>query len=157
MPDKMPATLRALDVAARTSTVYPAELAHITRGRAKRALGDAFGLSQFGVNLTTLEPGASSALRHYHMHEDEFVFVIEGELTLIDDEGEHLLTPGMCAGFKAGVPNGHQLVNRSSKPAAYIEAGTRSDDEDVVYPDVNLKGSKRTGKYTFTRKDGSAY
>jgi uncharacterized cupin superfamily protein len=154
--EKTPATLRALDVAARTSTVYLPEFAKVTVGRAKRALGDQFGLSQFGVNLTTLEAGAASALRHYHMREDEFVYVIDGEITLIDDDGEHLLTPGMCAGFKAGVANGHHLVNRSASPAAYIEVGTRSAEEDVTYPDVDLKGVKSAGKYVFTRKDGGS-
>lgn len=157
MSDPTPATLRAWDVAPRIGTVYPAVFAHVVNGRSKRALGDQFGLDQFGVNLTTLAPGAASALRHYHQREDEFVYVLDGELTLVDNSGEHPMTPGMCAGFKAGVANGHQLVNRSSKPATYIEIGTRSPDEAASYPDVDLKGVKAAGKFTFTRKDGSAY
>ena len=94
--------------------------------RVKRPLGDLFGLGNFGVNLTTLEPGAMSALRHWHKHEDEFVFVIDGEVTLITDAGEEVLGPGMAATFPAGEPNGHHLVNRSSAPATFLEVGTRS-------------------------------
>lgn len=154
MPDSFPATLRALDVEPRKGSNYPADLAKVVDGREKRILGDRFGLDQFGVNLTTMAPGASSALRHYHMKEDEFVYVVEGELVLQNDDGEHLLTAGMCAGFKAGIRNGHRLINKSPKPATYIEIGTRSHDEDVTYPDVDLKAVKTAGKYSFTRKDG---
>lgn len=155
MSDPKPATLRSSEVSPRIGTVYPAAFAHVVQGRSKQVLGDKFGLDQFGVNLTTLAPGAASALRHYHQHEDEFVYVLEGELTLVDNSGEHPMTPGMCAGFKAGVANGHQLVNKSSKPAVYIEIGTRSPDEVASYPDVDLKGVKVSGRFTFTRKDGS--
>ena len=98
-----PATLDPKTVTPRTATVYPPEFAGAVKGREKRALGDFFGLTQYGVNLTTLAPGSWSAHRHWHENEDEFVFVVEGEITLIDDAGEHLLKPGMCAGFKAGV------------------------------------------------------
>ena len=112
----------------RTANLIPKQLAHGPatdslpefaapgQGREKRALGDVFGLTQFGVNLTTLAPGTWSAHRHWHDNEDEFVFVVEGEITLIDDAGEHLLKPGMCAGFKAGVANGHHLVNKTRRP-----------------------------------------
>jgi uncharacterized cupin superfamily protein len=157
MPDKPPATLRALDVEARTATIYPKEMATAVEGRAKRALGDRFGLDQFGVNLTTLAPGASSSHRHYHMVEDEFVYVIEGELVLEDDSGRHPLTAGMCAGFKAGVRNAHRLFNVSSKPATYLEIGTRSAVEDVTYPDVDMKAVKSDGKFHLSHKDGTPY
>ena len=157
MPDKKPAAVRALDVEARTATVYPPSLASAVKGRSKRALGDHFGLSQYGFNQVTLEAGAASSIRHYHMKEDEFVYVIEGEITLFDNDGEHTLTPGMCAGFKAGVANGHKLVNKSGKPSSYLEVGSRFSEEDANYPDADLIGAKRGGKFTFTRKDGTPY
>lgn len=150
------AAVVAMDVAARTATVYPPAHAGAVAGRAKRALGDHFGLTQYGVNLTVLAPGAASALRHWHEVEDEFIYVLDGEITLVDDNGEHPLTAGMCAGFKAGVPNGHKLVNMSQRSASYLEVGLRSPEERAHYPDVDLMGVKRQGKFTFTRKDGSA-
>lgn len=149
--------VRALDVPARTGTVYPQPYAAAMAGRAKRALGDLFGLSQFGVNLTVLAPGAASSERHWHESEDEFVYVLEGEVSLIDDAGEHLLTAGMCAGFKAGVPNGHKLVNRSSMPATMLEVGTRSDGDRAHYPEADMAAVKENGKFRITRKDGTAY
>ncbi len=152
-----PPTLDPKTLEARTGTIYPPEFAGPLKGREKRALGDAFGLTQFGVNLTTLLPGAWSAQRHWHAKEDEFVFVVEGEITLIDDAGEHLLKPGMCAGFKAGVANGHHLVNKSKSPAAYVEVGTRSADESTVYLDVDMKAGKSGGKWLLTRKDGTGF
>jgi uncharacterized cupin superfamily protein len=157
MPDKPPTVLAAKDVTPRTATIYPAVFAPIVAGREKRALGDRFGLDQFGVNLTTLAPGASSAVRHYHMKEDEFVYVVEGEIELEDDNGRHKMTAGMCAGFKAGVKNAHRLINTSSRPATYLEIGLRSADEDVTYPDVDMKAVKAAGKFTVTRKDGSGF
>ena len=155
MAEGKPAAIRALDVAARHGTVYPAQYAKTVDGRSKRALGDVFGLTQYGLNLTVLQPGASSALRHWHAREDEFIYVLDGELVLVDDAGDHPLTPGMCAGFKAGVANGHKLLNRSDKPATYLEIGTRLDEETANYPDVALVGVKTGGKFSFTRKDGS--
>ena len=156
MADMKPAAIRASDVAARTRTIYPPEFAPVVNGRSKRALGDQFGLTQYGVNFTVLAPGASSALRHWHAEEDEFVYVIEGDLVLIDDQGAHALTAGMCAGFKAGVANGHKLENRSGNNASYLEIGTRSPEETANYPDVDLVGIKTGGKFAFTRKDGTA-
>lgn len=149
--------VRALDLPARTTTIYPAPFAAELAGRAKRTLGDVFGLTQFGVNLTELAPGASSALRHWHESEDEFVFVLSGEVTLVDDEGEHVLTPGMCVGFKCAVPNGHKLVNRSSAPASYLEVGTRSEGDRAHYPDADLLAVKENGKYRLTRRDGTPF
>ncbi|MFN0191228.1 MAG: cupin domain-containing protein [Aestuariivirga sp.] len=152
-----PSAIRALDVAARTTTIYPPEYAAALAGRAKRALGDQFGLTQFGVNLTTLAPGSWSAERHWHEKEDEFIYVLDGELTLVDDHGEHPLTPGMCAGFKAGVPNGHKLVNTSKSPATYLELGTRSSDERSHYPEADMQGIKTDGKWQILHKDGMPY
>ena len=97
-------------------------------------LGDAAGLTQFGVNLTRLKPGAASALRHWHEEEDEFVYIVEGELVLIENDGETVLKPGDCAGWKAGTPLGHQLVNRSDRDAVYIEIGTRAPRNARIIP-----------------------
>jgi len=147
--------LDAKTVVPRSGTNYLPQFAHVVQGREKRVLGDVFGLTQFGVNLTTLAPGSASALRHWHAREDEFVFVVSGEITLIDDLGEHVLTPGMCAGFKAGVANGHCLVNKSAAPASYVEIGTRASEESAEYPDVDLKAEKRGGKWSYMKKDGT--
>jgi uncharacterized cupin superfamily protein len=152
-----PPFLRALDVVARTNTIYPPAYAAPLAGRAKRALGDQFGLTQFGVNLTTLAPGSWSSQRHWHEKEDEFIYVLEGDVTLVDDSGEHVLTPGMCAGFKAGVPNGHKLVNKSASPAIYLEVGTRSGEERSHYPDADMQGVKRNGAWQILHKDGTPY
>ncbi len=149
--------LDAKTVVPRSGTNYLPQFAHVVQGREKRVLGDVFGLTQFGVNLTTLAPGSASALRHWHAREDEFVFVVSGEITLIDDLGEHVLTPGMCAGFKAGVANGHCLVNKSAAPASYVEIGTRAAEESAEYPDVDLKAEKRAGKWSYMKKDGTPY
>jgi uncharacterized cupin superfamily protein len=148
---------RALDVPARTGTIYPQPYAAALEGRAKRALGDLFGLSQFGVNLTVLAPGTASAERHWHESEDEFVYVLEGELVLIDDGGEHVLSAGMCAGFKAGVANGHKLVNRSAHPAMVLEIGTRIEGDRAHYPEADMIAMKIDGKFRITRKDGTPY
>ncbi len=149
-------TLDAKSVKPRIGTNYPPLYASVVAGRAKRVLGDVFGLTQFGFNLTTLEPGAWSAHRHWHEKEDEFVYVVDGEVTLVNDEGEHVLGAGMCAGFKAGVANGHCLVNKSDTPATYVEIGTRSADEIATYPDIDMKAVKADGKYLMTKKDGTA-
>jgi uncharacterized cupin superfamily protein len=152
-PLKLPA-LDPATVAVRRGTSYPADLGERCAGREKRALGNALGLKNFGVNLTELPPGAWSALRHWHTHEDEFVYIVEGELTLITDAGAQVLRAGMAAGFPAGVPDGHHLVNRSDKPAVYLEVGDRRDGEDdCFYSDVDLQILHQDGVYT--RKDGS--
>jgi uncharacterized cupin superfamily protein len=153
----MPVIRDPKTVEGRRSTGYPAPFAKDVEGRIKRALGDAAGLKQFGVNLTTLEPGAMSAQRHWHAREDEFVFVLTGELTLITDAGEEVLLPGMAAGFPAGDANGHHLVNRSGAPATYLEIGTRSADEDAYYPDIDLAVEKRAGKARYLHKSGEPY
>ena len=149
--------VRALDLPARTATIYPPPYDAALAGRAKRALGDVFNLTQFGVNLTVLAPGSSSSHRHWHESEDEFLFVLEGEVTLVDDQGEHVLTPGMCVGFKAAVPNGHRLVNRSSAPASYLEVGTRMEGDRVHYPEADMLAVKEDGRFRLTRKDGTPF
>jgi uncharacterized cupin superfamily protein len=140
----------------RTTTAYPAPYDAVTRGRAKRSLMQALRLTQFGVNVTELAPGAASALRHWHSHEDEFIYVLEGEPTLVTDEGEQILKPGQCAGFPAGVANGHHLVNRSSGIVRILEVGTRDPRDEGHYPDHDLHCP--AGRYTkagFTKKDGT--
>ncbi len=117
---------------------YPAPFQARCLGRHKQRLGDAAGLTQFGVNLARIDPGAESALRHWHEGEDEFVYMLEGELFLIDDDGETLLRAGDAAAFPRGDGNGHHLANRSEKPALYLEVGTRSEREHVHYPDDDL-------------------
>jgi uncharacterized cupin superfamily protein len=142
----------------RTSTIYPDHLKAATKGREKRALGDLAGLTQFGVNLTTLKPGAASALRHWHEVEDEFVFVVEGELVLVENGGETILKRGDAAGFKAGVPDGHHLVNRTNRDATYLEVGTRGTTEHAHYPDDDLDLVRDAhGKFTLTKKSGEPY
>jgi uncharacterized cupin superfamily protein len=147
--------LSALPV--RTGSMYPAPFQSVVAGREKRALGNAAGLTQFGVNLTTLKPGAASALRHWHEKEDEFVFVVSGEAVLVENDGEAILRAGEAAGFKAGVDNGHQLINRSSQDVVYLEIGTRSNGEVAHYPDVDLALKSEAGKVVFTRKSGQPY
>jgi uncharacterized cupin superfamily protein len=141
----------------RTKGVYPQQYASITEGREKAALGNVAGLTQFGVNLTRLKPGAASALRHWHEQEDEFIYVLEGEITLIEDEGATVLKPGDCAGFKAGVPNGHHLVNKSQRDALYLEIGTRAAAERGHYPDVDLIFERDQNGVRFLHKSGEPY
>ena len=146
------------DVAARTTSAYPLPFRDQVLPREKRALGDALGLSRVGVNLTTLFPGKRSALRHYHSHEEELVFVLEGEVVLRTDEGEQVLRAGTCAGFPAGSTNGHHLENRAGAPARYLEIGTRERADVAGYPDDDLAARKDDrGIHVFTHKDGSPY
>jgi len=149
--------IEAESVVPRVGSIYPAPFAATLAGREKRALGDALGLTQFGVNLVTLRPGAWSSQRHWHENEDEFVYVLEGEITLVTDAGETLLRPGMAAGFPAGKPDGHHLINRTSEPALYLEVGTRAATEVAHYSDIDLGGRKENGRYTFTRKNGEPH
>ena len=143
--------------AVRTTSGYPGDLKSACVGREKAALGNLANLSQFGVNLTRLKPGAASALRHWHENEDEFIYVLEGELTLIEDEGEVLLGAGEAAGFKAGVPNGHHLVNKTARDAVYLEIGTRAERERAHYPDHDLVAVKDGKVFSYTRKSGEPY
>jgi uncharacterized cupin superfamily protein len=153
----MPVIHDPMRVPGRRGTIYPKPLDTGFEGRIKRALTERLGLTQFGVNLTTLEPGAQSSHRHWHAKEDEFIYVLSGELVLVTMDGEQTLHPSMAAGFPAGDKNGHHLVNRSTAPATYLEIGTRSADEDATYPDVDLRGEKRDGKFRFFHKDGTPY
>jgi uncharacterized cupin superfamily protein len=141
----------------RTKSGYPDPWHAITDGREKAALGDVVGLTQFGVNLTRLKPGAASALRHWHEAEDEFVYVLEGEITLIEDGGTTLLQPGDAAGFKAGVADGHHLVNKSQRDAVYLEVGTRAKRERAHYPDVDLVYDRDASGVRFSRRSGEPY
>ncbi|MGJ3254132.1 MAG: cupin domain-containing protein [Elainellaceae cyanobacterium] len=149
--------IRPVDIAGKTSTNYPDPFRSLVAGRTKRKLGDAAGLKNFGVNMVTLAPGSCSALRHWHLNQDEFIYVLSGELTLVTDEGEHILQAGMAAGFPAGDPNGHHLINRSGSAASYLEIGDRTADEEVVYPDVDLTAHYHTGEWRFMHKDGTPY
>ena len=153
-----PPALDPMTLEARKGSSYPEPWGSACGAREKRALGDNFGLSAFGVNLVRLPPGAPSSQRHWHSHEDEFVYVLEGELTLITDAGEQVLTPGMVAGFAAGQENGHHMVNRSDGWAVYLEVGSRSDQDAVHYPDIDLHlPAAPDGAYRFTRKNGEPY
>lgn len=141
----------------RTGTGYPEPFRSAVEGRERKRLGDAGGLTQFGVNLCRLKPGAATALRHWHEREDEFVYVLEGEVVLIEDRGEAVLRSGDAAAFPAGVANGHHLVNRSGVDALLLEIGSRDEAERCDYPDVDLKVEMRDGIDVFTHKDGTPY
>lgn len=136
-PIKKPA-LEPLEIPAQTRTMYPPPYDAVVRGRSKRRLGPALGLTDLGVNLTTLMPGAASAMRHYHSNNDEFVYIVDGEATLVTNAGEQLLSTGMCAGFPKGKKDGHQLVNKGDRPVIYLEAGTNLSPDLIVYPDTKL-------------------
>ncbi len=146
-------------VTPRTAVGYPPPFAAMITGRAKRALTKHLGLTQFGVNLTEIAPGGSSALRHWHTHEDEFIFVVEGEITLVTNAGEQTLVAGMCAGFPAGTPDGHNLINRSNAPAVVLEVGTRDHRDEAFYSDADLHcaPNRYDAPVVFTHRDGSPY
>jgi uncharacterized cupin superfamily protein len=153
----MPSAIKATDAPKREGSRYPEPFHEICMARTKHLLGNEFGLTQFGVNLAIIQPGAWSSQRHWHENEDEFIYVIEGEITLSDDDGDHLLTPGMCAGFKANNGNGHCLKNLSDKPVKYLEVGTRLSNETAWYSDIDMKVSVVANVQKFTKKDGSPY
>lgn len=156
--NKKPTAVLAQDVAPRTKpSNYPEPFASRMAGRTKRQLGDVFGLSNFGVNLTRLEPGAMSALRHAHTLQDEFIYILEGTPTLVTDAGETQLAPGMCAGFKAGEGGGHQLVNRGTGVTVYLEVGDRTPGDTVSYPDDDIEAYLEDGVWKFRRKNGQPY
>jgi uncharacterized cupin superfamily protein len=137
---------------------YPDPFASRMGGRVKRALGEVFGLTRFGVNLTTLAPGGISAVRHAHATQDEFVYILEGTAVLITEEGETILKSGMCAGFKAGTGNAHRLVNRRTKDVVYLEIGDRTPGDRILYPDDDLVAlAGADGKLIFAHKDGRLY
>ncbi len=138
-------------------SIYPEPFASRMAGRVKHPLGDLFGLTNFGVNLVRLMPGAGSALRHAHSRQDEFVYIVQGHAVLVTDAGETQLSAGMCAGFKSDTGNAHQLLNRSSEEVIYLEVGDRSAGDTVVYPDDDLQAALVDGKWQFAHKDGTQY
>jgi uncharacterized cupin superfamily protein len=138
-------------------TNYPEPFNRVVAGRSRKRLGNAVGLDQFGVNLTTLKPGAASALRHWHEKEDELVYILEGEVVLIEDDGQTLLKAGDAAGFKAKVRNGHHLVNKSGRDAVYLEIGTRSKHERAEYPDIDMLVVRDENGQRYTHKNGQPY
>jgi uncharacterized cupin superfamily protein len=133
---------------------YPKEFAHVICGRYKQRLGDAAGLTQFGVNITRIAAGSASALRHWHEQEDEFIYVLEGELVLAENDGETVLKAGDCAGFKAGSGIAHCLINRTGRDALYLEVGTRAKSERVHYPDVDFMMERDATARRYFRKSG---
>lgn len=137
--------------------IYPDEFAKVVAGRERQRIGEAAGLTQFGVNICRLKPGAASSLRHWHRMEDEMVYVLEGEVVLVEDDGETVLRPGDAAGFKANVANGHHLVNKSTRDAVFLEIGTRAPWERSTYTDVDLVLERDQSGRRFMRKSGRPY
>ncbi len=155
--NKIPLAVRAAEVGPRAkASNYPQPFAQRMEGRSKRQLGEVFGLKAFGVNLTTLAPGAMSALMHRHTVQDEFIYVLKGDLVLVTDEGELELSAGMCAGFAAR-GRAHQLVNRSDQAASYLEMGDRASGDSADYPSDDLVAVWDAGAWRFTHKDGAPY
>lgn len=142
-----------------SGTRYPAPFDEPCRRRSWLRLGDAAGLTQFGVNLVTLPPGAWSSQRHWHTHEDEFAYVLDGELVLVTSSGEEAMRPGDCAAFKAGDGDGHCFQNRSDRNAVLLVVGSRADADQCHYPDIDLalQSGRYTGKVGYVRKDGTPY
>ena len=140
---------------AETGSAYPEPYAGQMTGRTTRRLGRLAGLTQFGVNLVTLAPGAVASLRHWHLNEDEFAMVVTGQLTLVEDEGETPMAPGDCAAWKAGVANGHRFINRSDAPASFLVVGGDAPAEVATYSDVDLQLHIESGEIRFTYHDGS--
>jgi uncharacterized cupin superfamily protein len=136
---------------------YPEPYRSRMGDRVKQKLGDAAGLTRFGVNLVRLGPGGESALRHWHTLEDEFVYVLEGELTLVTDDGEQRLAAGMCAGYRAGRRDAHHLINRGRQPASYLEIGNRIDGDNALYPDDDLMWCEDEAGVFAAHKDGRRY
>ena len=141
----------------KTSSNYPEQFKPLVAGRSKKRLGDAAGLKNFGVNLVKLPPGSCSALRHWHTKQDEFIYILSGEITLVTNAGEQILTAGMAAGFTAGVADGHHLINRSNAVSVYLEIGDRTLGDQVNYPDIDLVANDSPNGWSFTHKDGSLY
>lgn len=152
-----PIGVRATDLPERVGTDYPPPYDMPCLERRRRALGDAFGLSQFGINLMELPPGAWSSQRHWHEREDEFIYVLDGEVELITDAGATQLSAGMVAGFRAGEPNGHHLVNRSDRVARLLEVGTRSNAETAHYSDIDMLHREVGVPEGYYRRDGRPY
>jgi len=141
----------------RTSSGYPEPYRSRVLPREKRALGDPLGLKTIGINQAILMPGKESSMRHWHTHEEEFIYVLSGEVVLITDAGEQLLKAGTCAGFPLGTRDGHCLINRSSRPAVYLEISNRHPEDRAFYSDVDMMFHGVKAKPMFTRKDGSPF
>ncbi|MEG4318672.1 MULTISPECIES: cupin domain-containing protein [unclassified Microcoleus] len=140
-----------------TGSNYPQQFKSAVAGRVKKRLGNAAGLQNFGVNLVRLAPGSCSALRHWHSRQDELIYVLEGEVTLISNAGEEVLKPGMAAGFRAGDADGHHLVNRSNADVVYLEIGDRTPGDSANYPDDDLIAKADGNSWIFTHKNGDIY
>jgi uncharacterized cupin superfamily protein len=153
---KKPA-LDPMSLAPRTGSGYPEPYRSRVLPREKRQLGDALGLRKIGINHTTLPPGKESSMRHWHTHEEEFIYVLSGEVVLRTDAGEQVLTAGMCAGFPLGTTDGHQLVNRGTEPAVYLEVSNRDPLDEGWYSEVDLRWNAPDARGMFTRKDGSRF
>ena len=138
----------------RTGSSYPAPHHIKVQERIRQRLGDAGGLTDFGVNLLRLKPGIWSSQRHWHTHEEEFVFVVSGEVVLVTDKGEEILRAGDCAAFPKNAADGHQLINRTDKDALVLEVGTNSEDDVCTYPDIDMRVDAKRG---FTHLDGTLY
>lgn len=143
------------NVPVKTGSIYPDPYAAQMAGRSSLRVGDAGGLTQFGANIVILEPNAKSSLRHWHLNEDEFVMITQGDVTLIDDAGETKMTVGDCAAFPAGEENGHHFVNQSNTEVRFLVIGTRAANETGTYSDIDLKVEVKNGSFQFTKKDGS--
>jgi len=153
-----PIAINAIDAPLRSQpSFYPEPFASRMVGREKRKLGDLFGLKNFGVNLTRLAPNAVSALRHAHTKQDEFIYILHGHPILHTDEGRTQLSPGSCAGFKAGTGNGHCLINETTEDVLYLEVGDRTAGDEGIYPDDDLKALLVDDCWQFVHKDGSPY
>ena len=152
-----PPAMDPASAATQTGSTYPKEFQEEVKGRVRRVLGDPLGLTHYGVNLVELQPGAWSSQRHWHSAEEEFVYVVSGELTLVSDSGRQVLSAGMVAGFPAGRADGHHLVNASAAPAVYLEVGDRSDDDAVRYSDIDMLLKARSEGGGFFHNDGRPY
>jgi uncharacterized cupin superfamily protein len=141
----------------RTSTGYPEPYRSRVLPREKRALGDPLGLKTIGINQAVLAPGKESSMRHWHTHEEEFIYVLSGEVVLVTDGGEQTLKAGSCAGFPLGSGDGHQLVNRSAQPAVYLEISNRHPEDRAFYSDVDMVFNGVNANPMFTRRDGSTF
>ena len=153
---KLPA-LDPATVPEKRGSIYPEPFRSRMGDRAKRRLGEACGLTRFGVNLVTLGPGGRSALRHWHTLEDEFVYVLTGEVVLVTNDGEQTLGPGMCAGYAAGKKDAHHFINRSSDAATYLEIGNRAEGDNAFYPDDDLMWFEDENGVHAAHKDGRRY
>jgi uncharacterized cupin superfamily protein len=157
MPEPSSPAIDPVAVPEKTGTRYPEPFRALCAKRRWRALGDALGLKNFGVNLVTLPPGAGSSQRHWHTHEDEFVYLLEGELVLVTNAGEQTVGAGMAVGFPAGRADGHHFINRSDRDAVFLCVGDRQEADECRYPDVDMDLRHVDGELRFTHKDGTPY